>query len=271
MADAMWFVGVRGERKGPFSEDDIKEMVKRGEVGPRDVVWKEGMESWAPIFQTEPFVKVAKTVPMPPPSPPSGPNPFAEGLKSFGTNLCDVLIHHDAGLAKAVARKPVFFSLIWILLGIGTYALLLMQARIQAGRVAPIAWVLGNKEGGGGTIFLKGLLFGLILFGLAYSLLMLIVGILRSKGSQADWADGLSILGFSSVPLVLWGLLLFAFLWIEPFLFNVLAPLALVLNILFFARVFEVTTQAKKRPSICVGIIYWATWVFYSLLMLLFK
>ncbi|MFM7108781.1 MAG: RDD family protein [Planctomycetaceae bacterium] len=45
MADA-WYVGRNGERSGPFSETELREQAARGQIGPADLVWREGMPAW---------------------------------------------------------------------------------------------------------------------------------------------------------------------------------------------------------------------------------
>ena len=59
MADQIWYLSVGNQRKeGLFSEDDIKAMIQKGEVSPRDLVWKEGMDTWKPVLDVEPFIAV---------------------------------------------------------------------------------------------------------------------------------------------------------------------------------------------------------------------
>lgn len=253
MADATWFVGVRGERKGPFTEDDIKGMIQRGEVSPRDVAWKEGMDNWKPLLEVEPFVEAAKSVPLPPPAPPMGPNPFVEYLKLFWKDLSGIFANPDTGLAAAADHKPICSSLAWIVLGIIISALLAMQAAVFDR----------------GTAFGKGLLFELIDYAVFYGLTILaVVPILRSK---ANWADVFSIIGLAAIPTVLLGLLGFIFIWIHPF-FNVLIAVGLVLNILFFAHVFQHVSQLSKRVTLyAVPAIYLASAVVHGVIVLAFN
>jgi uncharacterized RDD family membrane protein YckC len=46
MADE-WYVGRNGQRSGPFSGSQVRQMAARGELGPADMLWKEGMADWA--------------------------------------------------------------------------------------------------------------------------------------------------------------------------------------------------------------------------------
>ncbi|MCH8150289.1 MAG: DUF4339 domain-containing protein, partial [Planctomycetes bacterium] len=44
----MWHFARDGKQLGPFDVESFRQMMSRGEIGPRDVVWKKGMESWIP-------------------------------------------------------------------------------------------------------------------------------------------------------------------------------------------------------------------------------
>jgi hypothetical protein len=44
---AEWFYTSKGESHGPFSEHQIKEMIRIGIVKPTDNLWKPGMANWA--------------------------------------------------------------------------------------------------------------------------------------------------------------------------------------------------------------------------------
>jgi len=45
MAD-MWYVGIKGQRSGPLTSSQLRQMAARGELGPGDMVWQEGMANW---------------------------------------------------------------------------------------------------------------------------------------------------------------------------------------------------------------------------------
>lgn len=44
----MYHVGRNGQQTGPFSIEQLKAMAASGELGPADLVWKEGMAGWEP-------------------------------------------------------------------------------------------------------------------------------------------------------------------------------------------------------------------------------
>jgi uncharacterized RDD family membrane protein YckC len=45
MAEA-WYVTIDGERQGPLSAGQLKQMAANGTLGPDDLLWKEGMRQW---------------------------------------------------------------------------------------------------------------------------------------------------------------------------------------------------------------------------------
>lgn len=45
MADT-WYVGIKGQRSGPFTSSQVRQMAARGELGPGDMLWREGMSDW---------------------------------------------------------------------------------------------------------------------------------------------------------------------------------------------------------------------------------
>jgi hypothetical protein len=44
-----WFYGKEGQQFGPIDEVTLSARIAAGEIGPQDLVWKEGMDSWKPL------------------------------------------------------------------------------------------------------------------------------------------------------------------------------------------------------------------------------
>lgn len=65
-----WFFLSRGQRGGPVSDADLRAMVAQGRLAITDLVWREGMQAWAPAHE-------ALGVAMPPPPPPAYAPPAA--------------------------------------------------------------------------------------------------------------------------------------------------------------------------------------------------
>lgn len=62
MQDAWWYA-TGGTRKGPVGFDFIREKVLRGEILPRDLVWKEGMAVWLPISDVSDLKPIIQALP----------------------------------------------------------------------------------------------------------------------------------------------------------------------------------------------------------------
>jgi TM2 domain-containing membrane protein YozV len=58
-----------GNKYGPYSDEQMKEMAGAGQVVPTDMVWKEGMAEWSPA------TTIPGLFPDRPPSPPPAPPP----------------------------------------------------------------------------------------------------------------------------------------------------------------------------------------------------
>lgn len=48
-ADSMWFYARNGRPFGPVPLSVLQELIRRRELLPGDLVWTEGMPSWAPV------------------------------------------------------------------------------------------------------------------------------------------------------------------------------------------------------------------------------
>ena len=44
-----WFYGKEGQQFGPIDEATLSARIAAGEIGPQDLVWNEGMDSWKPL------------------------------------------------------------------------------------------------------------------------------------------------------------------------------------------------------------------------------
>ena len=47
--DMSWFYYANEQRIGPVEAEEIRGRVERGELGPDDLVWTEGMAEWATL------------------------------------------------------------------------------------------------------------------------------------------------------------------------------------------------------------------------------
>ncbi|MCC6623204.1 MAG: zinc-ribbon domain-containing protein, partial [Deltaproteobacteria bacterium] len=74
--EAAWFVGSHGEQRGPMSLDEVRALVRSGEVGPRTYAWTAGLPAWARASEI-PALQGLFVVP--PPLPPPLPTQVDEG------------------------------------------------------------------------------------------------------------------------------------------------------------------------------------------------
>lgn len=47
MAD-QWYVARNGQKTGPYSTEQLKQLAGAGKLGAGDLLWKEGLETWVP-------------------------------------------------------------------------------------------------------------------------------------------------------------------------------------------------------------------------------
>ncbi|QTN31927.1 DUF4339 domain-containing protein [Akkermansiaceae bacterium] len=45
----LWNYTKMGLQQGPVPEDELRQKIRRGEIGPTTLVWREGMAGWLPI------------------------------------------------------------------------------------------------------------------------------------------------------------------------------------------------------------------------------
>src|SRR5262245_3959390 len=43
-----WYYSHEGQRHGPVSSEQLRELVATGKLRPDDLIWKEGMDNWMP-------------------------------------------------------------------------------------------------------------------------------------------------------------------------------------------------------------------------------
>ncbi|MDA8968573.1 GYF domain-containing protein [Akkermansiaceae bacterium] len=46
-----WYYGQGGQQEGPIDEATMRSRIASGQVGPADLVWREGMAEWLPLAQ----------------------------------------------------------------------------------------------------------------------------------------------------------------------------------------------------------------------------
>ncbi|NJM38590.1 MAG: DUF4339 domain-containing protein [Akkermansiaceae bacterium] len=84
-----WFYSRNGERLGPATFDELRQMAANGRLNPRlDLAWKNGMNEWIPTGEIKGlFERVAPakdTEPLAPPAASFRSDPFGHGETSMG-------------------------------------------------------------------------------------------------------------------------------------------------------------------------------------------
>jgi len=46
-----WFYGIGGQQYGPIDEVTLSARIATGEIGPQDLVWNEGTDTWKPLHE----------------------------------------------------------------------------------------------------------------------------------------------------------------------------------------------------------------------------
>lgn len=46
MAEQIWHYSANNDRHGPVTEEEMRRLVAVGDIGPDDLVWKQGMIGW---------------------------------------------------------------------------------------------------------------------------------------------------------------------------------------------------------------------------------
>jgi len=59
-----WYCVRDGQKYGPFSVEQMKEMTLNGRLQPTDIVWNQDMEHWAAASTVQAFFPVASVAPL---------------------------------------------------------------------------------------------------------------------------------------------------------------------------------------------------------------
>ena len=83
---SQWYYAQQGQRKGPVSDEQLRQLASVGELNPTDLVWKNGMASWGPASEVEGlFASEDQPPPLPPDLPPALPQELSVGAAATPT------------------------------------------------------------------------------------------------------------------------------------------------------------------------------------------
>jgi predicted Zn finger-like uncharacterized protein len=57
---AIWYVAAGKERRGPYPQEEILDMLQGGEIGPETFVWKKGMKDWTRLRDVQELAGLLK-------------------------------------------------------------------------------------------------------------------------------------------------------------------------------------------------------------------
>jgi hypothetical protein len=82
MAEHQWYYAEENQQRGPVTLEALQGLVQDGRVGPRNLVWTEGMKDWQEaqtVAELRPPVppsqETGRSAPVPPPPPSSASSP----------------------------------------------------------------------------------------------------------------------------------------------------------------------------------------------------
>ena len=67
----LWYYSKMGLQQGPVPEDELRQKIRRAEIGDTNLVWREGMADWLPISQVA-ELKDTVSPAIPDPAPQTG-------------------------------------------------------------------------------------------------------------------------------------------------------------------------------------------------------
>ncbi|MDL2231685.1 GYF domain-containing protein [Porphyromonadaceae bacterium OttesenSCG-928-L07] len=74
-ATAQYHASINGQQSGPYTLDQLKQMVVNGQFTSTTLVWKNGMGNWEPASNVQEMAALFGSVPPPMPSAPTPPPP----------------------------------------------------------------------------------------------------------------------------------------------------------------------------------------------------
>ena len=64
-ASKQWFCVIGGRKYGPIPEEEFRDWIAQGRVGPNDSVWTESMSGWAPLHTVQHLIQGGAALPPP--------------------------------------------------------------------------------------------------------------------------------------------------------------------------------------------------------------
>lgn len=65
----VWHLGLDGAAQGPFSQEEVRALIRDGRVGPDTLAWRDGMAEWVQVQTVDGLRSLLPSRPAPPPLP----------------------------------------------------------------------------------------------------------------------------------------------------------------------------------------------------------
>lgn len=101
MAGRSWFVAAGDKQEGPYSEDQFRDLIARGHVGPETYVWSEGMAAWQRAAEIPGLLSGAST-------PPAFSQPAVARAQGGGSSFGAGRLSTDFGMWEMLGRGLIF-------------------------------------------------------------------------------------------------------------------------------------------------------------------
>lgn len=105
-----YYLYLNGEQAGPYTEEEIIQMVASGQVSATDFAWREGMEQWLPIEAVMTLTPQVAMAPAPQDDVPLPPNSAAPTTAGFVSRKYWILIALGVVLAVAAYLISPFWA-----------------------------------------------------------------------------------------------------------------------------------------------------------------
>ena len=103
-----YYLYLNGQQIGPYTEEQIRNLIAAGTVAQTDLCWQEGMAEWQPLYTMLSFVQVAAAAVPPPP-------PTVVQVQPSGTTL--VTVKHE--VSTNVKQGALIGGWVCFVLGVG--------------------------------------------------------------------------------------------------------------------------------------------------------
>jgi uncharacterized RDD family membrane protein YckC len=161
-----WYVGRKGQKSGPYTTAQLRQMAAAGELVPTDLLWKQGLEQWVPMTSVRGLLPAAAGGTLPPlalQNEPAGGRPGGADWNPYEANA-------NASLAVPAGEQQAVYADFVARIGASVLDFIfvfIISIVLQLGLPLLVGGLLGLSEDAVGMVALLGLL-GSVAFSLLY-------------------------------------------------------------------------------------------------------